>query len=76
MSIDIGGGDLKTAVAGLLQYYKPEELVGRKVAVLTNLEPRVMFGVKSEVMLLAALDGNVVSLLVPDRPVKAGSEIS
>jgi len=76
MSIDLGEGNVKTSVAGLLPYYKPEELVGKQVAVVTNLEPRTMFGVKSEVMVLAALEKEKVSLLIPDRPVKAGSEIS
>jgi len=73
--IDIGGGELKQAVAGMAEQYSPEELKGKSVAVLTNLVPKKLFGVNSEVMILASQEGEKVSLLVPDREVTAGSKI-
>jgi len=75
LTIDLGGGQLKQAVAGISRWYRPEELKGRQVAVVANLEPRTIFGVRSEVMILAAQDGQTVSILQPDRPVKPGSQI-
>ena len=75
LTIDIGGGEIKQAVAGIAQYYKPEQLEGRQIAVITNLEPRRIFGIESEVMILAAEDEKTISFLQPDRPVKAGSKI-
>ncbi|MEM2876136.1 MAG: methionine--tRNA ligase, partial [Candidatus Bathyarchaeia archaeon] len=54
--IDVGEGNLKQAVAGIADQYNPEDLNGKEVAVLTNLKPRTIFGVKSEVMILASQD--------------------
>ena len=73
--IDIGGGETKQAVAGIAEYYTPKQLEGLRVAVVTNLEPRRIFGVESEVMILVAEDEKTVSLLQPERSVKAGSKI-
>jgi len=74
LTIDVGDGE-KRSVAGLRPYYSPEELVGKIVVVVTNLEPATLRGVESQVMLLAAQDGDVVALLQPDREVKPGSKI-
>jgi len=75
LTIDVGGGEKRQAVAGIAEYYTPRQLEGMQVAVVTNLEPRRIFGVESEVMILAAEDEKTVSLLRPERPVKAGSKI-
>jgi len=74
--IDVGEGQLKTAVAGIAKYYAPKELEGQQVAVIVNLEHRKIFGVESEVMILAAQDEKNVVLLQPQKPIKAGSKIS
>lgn len=77
--IDIDLGDEKrTLVAGLKQYYKPEELEGKQVVVFTNLEPATIRGIKSEGMVLAAVnkDKSKVNLLIPDKKIKEGSKIS
>jgi methionyl-tRNA synthetase len=76
LTIDIGDGKLKTAVAGIAKYYSPEELEGRNVAVITNMEPRKLFGIESEVMILAASDDANVAFLEPEKPVKTGSKVS
>jgi methionyl-tRNA synthetase len=73
--IDIGEGEVKQAVAGIAKYYEPKQLEGKHVVVIANLEPRRLFGLESQVMILAAQDGEVVSVLKPDHVVKAGSKI-
>lgn len=75
LTIDIGG-EFKQAVAGIAGEYSLEELKGKEVAVLVNLKPKTMFGVKSEVMILASQDDEKLSLIVPDREVKTGSKIT
>ncbi len=70
------GNEIRTLVAGLKNYYTPEELMNRVVLVLYNLEPAVLRGVKSEGMLLAADDGNTVSLLTPVDDVPLGSKVA
>ena len=74
LTIDLGEEE-RTLVAGLKGYYAPEELEGRKIVVLANLEPKKMMGVTSQGMLLAADDGDTVALLVPDRDVKPGARV-
>jgi methionyl-tRNA synthetase len=74
MLIDVGGEN-RQAVAGIAQYYSPKELEGKQVAVITNLQPKRMFGIESIVMILAAEDEKTVSVLQPDHPVKVGSKI-
>ncbi|MEM2873467.1 MAG: methionine--tRNA ligase subunit beta [Nitrososphaerales archaeon] len=75
LTIDIGGVT-KTSVAGIGDDYKPDQLSSKLVAIVTNLKPRKVFGVESEVMILAALDGPNVSILQPDKQVKAGSKVT
>ena len=74
MLIDVGG-EVRQAVAGIAQYYNSKDLEGKNVAVITNLQPRKMFGIESNVMILAAEDEKTVSILLPDRPVNVGSKI-
>jgi methionyl-tRNA synthetase len=71
------GGEKRQAVAGLLQWYKPEELVGKKCTFVLNLQRRTLMGFESQCMILAAEDrnGNVV-VLQPDKDVAEGSKIS
>ncbi len=75
MIVDFGA-EKRQAVAGLLQYYKPEELVGKKCAFILNLQRRKMMGVESQCMVFAAEDdkGNVV-LLQPEKDIAEGSKI-
>lgn len=75
LKIDIGGGELKQAVAGIARHYKPEQLEGKSIAVLANLQPKRIFGLDSEVMILAAEDNKAISIILPDKSVKAGSKI-
>ncbi len=67
------GGEIRQIVSGIAQFYKPEELVGKNVVVLTNLAPAKIFGVESNGMILAA--GDAASLLVPEKSVEPGTKI-
>jgi len=75
LSVDVGEKKIDL-VAGLKPYYKPEEMKGKKIIVVVNLDPVILKGVKSEGMLLATQDGPVVSLITIDKDVKPGSKIS
>ncbi|MGN0480268.1 MAG: methionine--tRNA ligase [Lachnospiraceae bacterium] len=70
------GGEVRQIVSGISAYYKPEEMVGKKVAVITNLKPVKLCGIESQGMILAAGDdeGNL-SVLTVDRDIISGSEI-
>ena len=70
------GSEKRQAVAGLLKYYTPEELVGKKCVFLLNLQRRMLAGLESQCMILAAEDdaGNV-TVLQPEKDVAEGSKI-
>jgi methionyl-tRNA synthetase len=70
------GLEKRQAVAGLLQYYKPEDLIGKKCLFLLNLKRRVMAGFESQCMILAAEDEKgIVSVLQPEKDVTEGSKV-
>lgn len=73
--VDVGG-EVRTLVAGLIPQYQPEELVGKRIIVLTNLEPRRVRGVESQGMLLAAEWGGQVALLTVEKNAPKGAKIS
>lgn len=75
MIVDFGT-EKRQAVAGLLQHYEPEDLVGRKCAFILNLQRRKLMGVESQCMIFAAEDnkGNVV-ILQPEKDIIEGSRI-
>ncbi len=70
------GKEIRQIVSGIANYYKPEEMVGKKVAVITNLKPCKLCGVESQGMILAAGDdmGNL-SVMTVDKDIVSGSEI-
>ena len=72
LQVDIGG-ETRQIVAGMQQFYTPEELVGKDVVVVVNLAPAKIFGIESNGMVLAA--GDTASLLLPLKPVEPGSKI-
>jgi len=69
------GDEKRTLVAGLAEQYKADELKGKKIVILANLEPRKLKGILSEGMLLAAVDGDIVSVLTPDKEIPSGAKI-
>ena len=73
LQVDIGEDKPRQIVAGLAKFYSPEELVGRKVCVVANLQPAKLFGTLSEGMILAT--GASGALLSPDENGKVGERI-
>ncbi len=69
------GEERKTIVAGVRKHYGEEELKGKRVMVINNLEPAVIRGVESQGMLMAASLGEELSLLVPERPLGDGAVV-
>ncbi|NLT23960.1 MAG: methionine--tRNA ligase subunit beta [Syntrophorhabdus sp.] len=76
LTVDMG--EERLIVAGIKQYYAKEELIGKKIAVVANLEPRKLRGIMSHGMLLAASneDKSSVVLLILDKAIPNGSKIS
>lgn len=74
LTVDIGT-EKRTLVAGLAEYYQAEDLIGKKIVVLANLQPRKLRGVESQGMLLAAEDGKIVAFLTPEKDLPSGSKI-
>ena len=69
------GDETRTLVAGIAEHYKPDELVGRKVVVVANLEPATLMGVESQGMVLAASEGSSLALVTLDRDLPPGAKV-
>ncbi len=74
LTVDVGD-ELRTCVAGVREHYSSEEIVGKQITVVVNLKPTKIRGIRSQCMLLAAKDGDGLSLIVPDREVAPGTPI-
>ena len=74
LQVDLGE-EKRQILSGIAKYYKPEDLVGKQIVVITNLEPRMMMGLESQGMVLAAGDSETISLLIPDKEIPGGSLI-
>ena len=75
LTVDFGS-EKRQAVAGLLKYYAPEHLVGKKCIFLLNLQKRVLAGIESQCMILAAEDSeDNVAVLMPEKDIAEGSKI-
>ncbi len=74
---ELGEAVPRQIVAGIGKAYEPEEMVGKTIIVVANLEPRQMMGMESNGMLLAASaeDGKPV-ILMPEKEIQAGSRVS
>ncbi|MFQ5584146.1 MAG: methionine--tRNA ligase subunit beta, partial [Calditrichia bacterium] len=75
LQIDLGDEE-RQLVAGIAQHYQPEELVGKTIIVVANLQPAVIRGVESRGMLLAVQDGNRLVLVTADGEVAPGKVVS
>jgi len=69
------GEESKQIVAGIRAHYGKEELEGKQIVIVNNLEPVTLRGVESQGMLLATSNDEVLSLLVPERPIADGAQI-
>jgi methionyl-tRNA synthetase len=75
LKVDLGGEE-RQIVAGIRGHYAPEELRGRQVVVVANLEPAKLRGEESQGMLLAAADEGRIVILSPEKEVAPGAKIS
>lgn len=75
LEVDLGG-ERRQIVAGIRAHYAPEDLVGKSIVVVANLQPARLRGIESQGMLLAASDaeGRLV-LVAPEKPIAAGAKI-
>ena len=76
LEIDLGN-EKRTVCAGLKKHYSKKQLEGKRCVLFCNLEPRIMKGIKSEGMILAAVseDESQVKLIQPDKDIELGSRI-
>ena len=75
LKVDVGEPAVRTVVAGVKPYYSTTELVGRRIVVFTNLEPRTIRRITSQGMVLAADDGARAHLLVPPEAAPIGASL-
>ncbi|MDG7008313.1 MAG: tRNA-binding protein [Nitrososphaerota archaeon] len=75
LTVDFGDGLTRQCAAGIKDRYSKEELKGKVVVAVVNLEPKAVAGVMSECMLLAAFNDTELSLLSPDREVSLGTRV-
>ncbi len=73
--ISLGNED-RYIISGIREYYKAEELIGKKIILIKNLEPKKIAGYESKGMLLAAFNGQTLSLITVDRDIPEGTEVS
>jgi methionine--tRNA ligase beta chain len=74
LTIDLGDKQ-KQIVAGIKASYQKEDLIGKQVVVIDNLEPAILRGVESQGMLLAASDETGITIVSPLRQIKSGSVV-
>jgi len=74
ITLDVGD-KTKQVVAGIKSGYLKEELVGKQVILVDNLDPAVLRGVESQGMILAASDDDGITIVSPEKPKKSGSVV-
>ena len=76
LTLEVGNLGERIIVSGIRDWYTPEELVGKKIVYLSNLEAKKIRGVESQGMLLAPEDGNGnCVLLVPEKDIDSGTKV-
>ena len=75
LQVDLGEDDTRQVVAGIKEFYSPQDLIGTQVCVVANLKPAKLMGMMSAGMLLAAKDEDGLCLVRPEKPKKAGTPI-
>ena len=78
LKIDEGKEELRQLVAGIKNYYTPEEIIGKQIVFLANLDPKELRGEMSQGMILAAgnKEQDMCVLLLPEKEIPNGSKIS
>lgn len=76
LRLEVDFGDEKRQIlSGIAKYYQPEDIIGKQMPFIVNLEPRNMMGLESQGMLIATGVGDEAVLLFPDKEVPVGSHI-
>lgn len=77
LEVDLGEEKPRQIVAGIAEFFPQEqELIGKQITILANLEPRTIRGLESQGMILAVKDEDGLALLIPSKKIKSGSKIS
>ena len=76
LQVDVGESRNRQILAGIKEFYSPEDLIGTQACVVANLKPAKLMGMISEGMLLAAKDENGLCLIRPEKPKTSGTKIS
>ena len=74
LKVDLGEKEIQL-VAGVKKHYEKEELIGKRIVVVANLEPRPLRGVESQGMLLAARGKEATKLIIVDGDIEPGSSV-
>ena len=76
LEVDMGEIGTKTSSAQITEHYQPEDLIGKQVLAVVNFPPKRVAGVKSEILVLAAVDEEKGTILIkPDFPVANGTRM-
>ena len=75
LTVDIGQ-EKRKMVAGIKKWYSKEELIGKEVVIVSNLEPKVIRGVESKGMILASLVDDTLGIITVDKELPPGSKIT
>ena len=76
LKLEVDMGERRTIVAGIANFYRPEELVGRHVIIVANLKPAKLMGIESQGMILAAVDGEECAISCVAKKARPGARIS
>lgn len=74
LQVDLGD-EKRQVVAGIAAHYRPEELIGKSIVIVANLKPAKLMGIESQGMILAASQGEVLTLINPEKEIPPGSVI-
>lgn len=75
LTVDLGS-EQRQLVAGIRAHYEPQDLIGKQIVVIANLEPATLRGVESQGMLLAASDSEGrLAIVTPEKPVAPGAQV-
>ncbi|MEK6977168.1 MAG: methionine--tRNA ligase subunit beta [Candidatus Hydrothermarchaeota archaeon] len=75
LRLEVDIGEVRQVVAGIKPWYRPEELIGKRVILLANMRPARIFGFESRGMVLAAQGEKALALLTPDKDIEKGTRL-
>ena len=75
LRLEVSCPEKRQVVAGIAEYYEPQELIGKEVIIVANLKPAKIKGIVSEGMLLAAKDANGLAIIIPEKEKEPGAKV-